>query len=389
MSQLLINLSPDLKRLRDEGFEVQIKSNYLIVSGIPYVNSVRQIQFGSLVSTLHLAGNVTAKPDTHVGMFKGEYPCYKDGTPIEGFRHASNNQVLAEGVEINHSFSSKPQDGYGYPDYYKKMTRYIDIISGPSGLSAKTFKVIESEDSKTVFNYLDSWSSRAGISMINDKLRGQNVAIIGLGGTGSYILDLVAKTPVGEIHLYDGDKFLQHNAFRAPGAPSLQALGAQDYKVDYFSKLYSNMHKHIIPHINYIDEQNIDSLPKFDFVFICIDNGEVKELLITKFELEKTTFIDVGIGVQAVNESLIATVRVTASTEKKRDHFRKKVSLGNRDDDEYAQNIQIADLNSLNAALAVIKWKKLSGFYHDHELENHTTYTVDSNLLLSECLNEN
>jgi hypothetical protein len=31
-------------------------------------------------------------------------------------------------------------------------------------------------------------------------------------------LDFVAKTPVEEIHLFDSDVFLQHNAFRAPGA---------------------------------------------------------------------------------------------------------------------------------------------------------------------------
>ena len=35
------------------------------------------------------------------------------------------------------------------------------------------------------------------------------------------------------------------------------------------------------------------------------------------------------------------------------------------EDDEYATNIQIADLNALNALMAVIKWKKLSGFYQD------------------------
>ena len=32
-------------------------------------------------------------------------------------------------------------------------------------------------------------------------------------------------------------------------------------------------------------------------------------------------------------------------------------------DDDYNRNIQIADLNALNAAFAVIKWKKLFGFY--------------------------
>lgn len=388
MSHQLINHSPDLKKLRDEGYEVQIKSGHLLISGIPYINADRVIKYGTVVSTLHLAGNITTKPDTHVGMFKGDYPCHKNGSPIEGFRHTSNTQILAEGVEVNHSFSSKPRDGLGYPDYYEKMKRYIEIISAPTGLSAQTFKVIESEDPESVFHYLDSWSSRAGISTINDKFKSKKISIIGLGGTGSYVLDLVAKTPVAEIHLFDGDRFLQHNAFRAPGAISLEELNEKNYKVDYFNNVYSKMHKNIVAHSEYLNDQNINDLPHFDFVFICIDKGEVKKLLIAKLENEGTSFIDVGIGVQAVKNALIATLRVTTSTEAKRDHFIKKVSLVDRDDDEYAQNIQIADLNSLNASLAVIKWKKLSGFYHDHESEHHSTYTVDTNLYLSECINE-
>jgi hypothetical protein len=51
---------------------------------------------------------------------------------------------------------------------------------------------------------------------------------------------------------------------------------------------------------------------------------------------------------------------------------------------DYARNIQIADLNALNAILAVIKWKKLFGFYVDFEQEHHSTYTVNGNLLLNE-----
>jgi len=37
-------------------------------------------------------------------------------------------------------------------------------------------------------------------------------------------LDFIAKTPVREIRIIDGDEFLQHNAFRAPGAPTLDEL---------------------------------------------------------------------------------------------------------------------------------------------------------------------
>ena len=48
-----------------------------------------------------------------------------------------------------------------------------------------------------------------------------------------------------------------------------------------------------------------------------------------------------------------------------------------------SSNIQVADLNSLNADLAVIKWKKFRGYYRDLENELHNSYTTDGNLLLN------
>jgi len=50
---------------------------------------------------------------------------------------------------------------------------------------------------------------------------------------------------------------------------------------------------------------------------------------------------------------------------------------------EYATNIQIADLNALNAILAVIKWKKLSKFYQDLIEEHQTTYSINVSQLLN------
>jgi len=90
-------------------------------------------------------------------------------------------------------------------------------------------------------------------------------------------------------------------------------------------------------------------------------------------------------GVQLNDEALGGIVRVTTSTEKRRDHLRGRVSFGDgADGNEYNRNIQIADLNALNAALAVIKWKKLFGFYRDMKSEHHSQYTIDTNLFLNE-----
>lgn len=390
MSQQLISLNPDLKQLRDEGFEVELQHSYLLVHGVPYVNASRQVARGTLVSALTLAGDRTARPADHTVWFVGEHPCNSSGQQIAGIKLSSQPTQLAPGLLVQHQFSNKPSDGYG--DYYEKMTRYIQIISDQARViepsaDARTFKPIEDAATTGAFRYLDTASSRAGIGALTPKLVLPRVAIVGLGGTGSYVLDLLAKTPVAEIHLFDGDRFLQHNAFRAPGAPTLQDLETQPSKVTYFEHIYSHMHRGIVAHEMFITPENAQQLCEFSFVFVCMDNGPGKKAVLEALQSSAVPFIDVGIGVQLNpdRDALLATCRVTTSTPERRGHVLTRIgSGGDQGDDEYRSNIQIADLNALNAALAVIKWKKLLGFYDDLEGEHHSTYTTSMNLLTTD-----
>ena len=54
------------------------------------------------------------------------------------------------------------------------------------------------------------------------------MAVIGLGGTGAYVLDFFVKTPVREIRAFDLDAFHVHNAFRSPGRlKTMASLGSR------------------------------------------------------------------------------------------------------------------------------------------------------------------
>lgn len=387
MSLELINRSSDLKRLREEGYFVQIQGGFLLLGEVPYVNAQRQVRTGTLISSLTMAGDVTQYAGDHVAYFDGEFPCNADGTPIHQIAHQSGDMNLRDEVTAKHSFSSKPESGYA--DYYHKMTTYVAILSGPAavlkpGVSSKTFRVPD-EGQDSVFNYIDTASDRAGIGALTQRLANEKLGIIGLGGTGSYILDSVAKTPVQEIHPFDGDRFLQHNAFRAPGAPSIDELRNTPLKVDYWAGIYSKMHRGIIPHPIAIGPDNLHLLEGLSFVFVCIDGGAAKRQIFQKLEALGVPFIDIGMGLELVDGSLGGILRVTASTPDKREHiYQGRIAFeGGGEDDIYASNIQVADLNALNAMLAVIKWKKIRGFYRDLEGELHSTYTTDSNMLLN------
>ena len=388
MSPPLISRSPDLKRLRDEGYDLEVKSNHLLVNGVPYVNARREVRCGTLVSELTLAGEVTTTPGTHVALFIGEHPCNKDGSEIAQIKHSSGNQDLGNGLVVNHSFSNKPNGGYA--DYYAKMTRYAEIISNPAraidpSATAQNILPVPPGEEESVFNYFDTASSRAGVTAVTAKLALGKVGIVGLGGTGSYTLDLVAKTPVREIHLFDGDRMLNHNAFRAPGAPSIEQLAERQAKVFYFRDIYSRMRRGVVAHDCFIDASNVEQLREMAFVFLCLDRGGEKRRIVERLLEWGTPFVDVGMGVELHEGMLGGVLRVTTATPARLDHVSARIPFA--DDtggDDYSRNIQIADLNALNAALAVIRWKKLFGFYRDLDREHHSTYTIDGNMLLNE-----
>lgn len=390
MSRQLINHSLDLKKLQDEGYEVSVYEGvYLKVSGVPYVSSTKEIKFGSLVSKLELAGNQTVNPvQDHVVYFIGEHPHNADGTIITAIQLQSKDEEIHPGLTVNHRFSNKFPDRLYY-DYHEKITRYINIISSQaktidSSVNAKTFNPIASEeDPESMFYYYDTNSSRAEIGLLTAKFKGLKIAIVGLGGTGAYILDQVAKTPVKEIHLFDVDLFLQHNAFRSPGAASLDMLKEKPKKVHYLAQIYSKMHKYVIPHDYNIAQNNIGDLGEMNFVFICIDKAEPKRDIIASLTKAKIPYIDTGIGIEIIDDKLRGASRQTFYADGDPEYLSKRISFSDEGNDDYAQNIQIAEINSLSASLAIIKWKKFLGFYHDLGKEYNSSYAIDINSLFN------
>lgn len=385
----LISTNEDLTRLWMEGHVMEIvEGTHLLVHRVPYVNSQKEVKRGALLTTLNLSGKRVLQPETHVIYFIGEYPCHQNGTPIKQLFHDSTDRVIVKNITINHSFSNKPLSG-SFGNYYDKITSYIRVISHPaksidSSLTERTFEVLESAAVDSVFHYIDTNSSRAEINVISDKLKQEKIAIVGLGGTGSYVLDFLAKTPVLEIHLFDGDEFLQHNAFRAPGATPKERFYEHLKKTDYLQSIYSNMHRYVFSHPENLSSVNISLLAGLTFVFICMDGCPEKEDIIRFLEENKVPFIDVGLGIEEDNGSLYGNLRTTTSLDGNREHTKTIISFAKAGEALYDQNIQIAELNSLNASMAVIKWKKLLGFYKDHEKELNSIYTIHLNEIIND-----
>ena len=130
---------------------------------------------------------------------------------------------------VQRTFSHKPKALGNYQDFFEKIDTYVVIISGPAidlhDANPYTFRAVKEVISETVFKFHDTLTSRAEITDLSAKFKNDVVAVIGLGGTGAYVLDFLVKTPVREIRAFDLDLFYVHSAFRSPGRLDPTELG--------------------------------------------------------------------------------------------------------------------------------------------------------------------
>ena len=191
MSQKLVDRSPDLKRLRDEGYDIRIDGANLIVGSVPYLNAARTIQRGTLIFALKLQQDRTVRPEPHWLNFVGEVPCDEHGKQLDIVINVQAHPSIA-GMAPSCQLSTKPTVGY-YDDYYHQVTTYAKILDHQAqaidpAVSAKVFLPIpRDDDDDSPFHYHDTASSRAGISDLSKKLAMPKIAIVGVGGTGASV----------------------------------------------------------------------------------------------------------------------------------------------------------------------------------------------------------
>lgn len=388
MATKLAEHNEDIDRLLKKGYALSVDSNHLVVRDIPYLDDKGELQIGAIVSMLNVIDTLKVGMVDHQIFFCGGPPCELDGAQIKNLG-GGPVQVSLESPDliVQRSFSNKPPIGH-FDDWFDKIESYVTIISGPAmskfDVHPHTFRSVE-EKSNSVFKLRDTLTSRAEIGDLSIKLQDDTVAIIGLGGTGAYLLDFLVKTPVKEIRGFDLDWYHVHNAFRSPGRLELNDLGKR--KSEVYGERYENFRKNVNIYPNYITSDSEKDLVGVTFAFVCVDSGksraEIFELLIRL----KIPFIDVGMGLDRCAGAISGTLRTTFfSNETAKEIVDKRlVPLSDIPDDEYKSNIQISELNALNACLAIIKYKQLREFYVDDNAYYHSLFNLDG----LNCVGEN
>jgi len=274
----LANHNPFLRDLDETGYLIDFVGWYLVIYGLPYLDGQGGLQYGDWVSPLDLDGAIIGAPSNHQAWWRGVRPHDQQGRAL---RLGGGDGVITVMPELitTSAFSYKLMDEQGalrpYQSFEEKVRTYIDTITTPAIIAYPNATPLRAIAVKAAaqgspLRFPDAMSARYHLNDLSALLRGKKVAIVGLGGTGAFILDSVARTHLEQIALFDDDKVHLHTIFRWPGfIPG--AIGK--LKVEALATHYDQWHADIVPVAERITADNVMRLREFDFVFVSIDEG--------------------------------------------------------------------------------------------------------------------
>ncbi|HEY1631871.1 MAG TPA: ThiF family adenylyltransferase [Rhizomicrobium sp.] len=378
----LVSHNPFIRDLDETGYHVDFVGGYLVIYGLPYLDQNGELKHGDWMSKPDLNGPVIDPPKNHQAWWRGSRP--HDQSKRQLLLGGGEDHVTVEqGLVSDFSFSFKLlEDGEkrNYRSFEEKVQTYLDAITGPAMAAfpdATPLRGIEVKAAAqgTPLRFPDTMSANYNINDISFLLRGKKIAIIGLGGTGSYILDFVARTHIERIALFDDDKVHVHTIFRIPGfIPG--AIGS--LKVDALNRHYSQWHKGIEAFPERITLENIERLSAFDFVFVSVDDGPSRGQIVDWLSAKGIPYVDCGMGLTRSLVGLSGLVRITGTNRAAYEENRGsgRLPIENAKADEYRKRAQITEFNALNAALSVIRFKQ--HFQLLDRVNDATCYIFDS-----------
>lgn len=375
--QKLVSLNPDLEALVKKGYAVTFDTGWMVIRDVPYLDSQGALCWGALATKLVFVDASRVAQEDHTVLFAGSHPCGLDGAIIPLIDAGAHTLALSDAckdVAIERRFSNKPTKAGKFENFFEKVESYVGIISGPAihrhGVSPLNFKSVEDSPAPTVFKFQDSLTSKAEISELSGKFENDVIAVIGLGGTGAYLLDFLVRMPVREIRGFDGDAFHVHNAFRSPGRLEEAELGKP--KTEVYENRYASFRNGLKLTSQYVDSESGEALDGVTFAFVCVDKGSSRSAIFDLLIAKGIPFIDVGMGLKRPDGPLKGMMRVTYYPPEKAQKIRDMgfAEMNDGPENLYRTNVQIAELNALNASLAAIRFKQIRGFY----VEDHPYY---------------
>ena len=359
------------------GFTVGVRSDVVRAVGVPCLLAGGIVGTCTIEKSYHvtsgkptdrIGGAVHAVQITTSEAHDGRV-YHADGSPIESYIGGDGKTWSV--ISIRKGGQGTPEDD---ESAIELVHRYAKQIVG--AVSAAGYSEAASPTTRSPFKIPNTFEARAAIGPVQDRIRHQRIAIIGLGGTGAYILDLVAKTPVTEIHLLDSDEMKWHNFIRAPGAPTDENIEANRTapvrKVDYYYTKYASLREGIYTHPVRLDSpsmfRQILSVHPIDYAFVCIDqlhdsDSPRQDAVYCTLTETAIPFIDSGVSITLDDDTVrgvVTTSFYSAGSEVWKGAIPNSRVEGNVPG---YRNVQLPEVNALAASLAVMEWRRRTGQY--------------------------
>ena len=139
-------------------------------------------------------------------------------------------------------------------------------------------------------------------------------------------------------------------------------------KADVYAGRYDNFRHGLKVERKFIDAACGADLEGVTFAFVCVDKGSSRAAIFDLLISKGIPFIDVGMGLNREERSCERhdAYHVLLGRERPQGCETKRLAeMSDHPDDIYRTNIQISEINALNACLAVIRFKQLRGFYFE------------------------
>ena len=208
------------------------------------------------------------------------------------------------------------------------------------------------------------------------------VAIVGLGGVGAWIADLVVKADPQEVHGWDYDCIEPKNLLRMPGGLDPNVWVGKP-KADWFQETYSLIHTSVHGHnARVLPESVREVTERTTFAFVAVDDADDRMMVCDTLANAGIPFVVVGLSPvrkgKRVKVSLrIVTAHVDVSS------WREAIpQVGQAGQDDYG-SLDLPDVYSMAAAWAIQSWRRMRGQFWQQKREECLDYSANDQSLIT------
>ena len=362
---------------RQQGFDVQVGEGLVAAVGVPCLYRTGAVGHCRIETSCDGTGKPTKGVGGALHGARVTLDAEHDGRVYQANGDAIGNCLDTDdktwsNISIRKGGTDSPEDDDSASDLVHRYSKQIVGAVAKAGCIETAFLTKPGP-----FNIPNTFEARSGVGHVQERIRTMGIAIIGLGGTGSYVLDLMVKTPVRDIHLLDDDEMEWHNFMRSPGAPTCWELEMQQKaripKVDYYRGKYALLRNGVHAHKVRVDDPGkfaeFVSAHSVDFAFVCIDQDRKsdsprQDIVYASLNEASVPFIDSGVSITLSGRQVVAGAVTTTAYAGGSNAWKERIPNAKVEGELPGyRNVQLPEVNALAASLAVMEWRRRTEQY--------------------------